>query len=468
MAKASDYKIAVDAGHHFTTKGKETPLIPELGRRIKEYEFNAPTVAYLIENLKRCGFKVIQTNSPKEDTPLKARTDKANAEKADALVSIHYNAMGSEFKTVQAEGHSAHIYPKSIEGRKLAEHIMKYLVKGTPQKNRGIVEQNLHMNRESRMPAVLIENGFMDSKKEYKYMLDKSFQQEVASEVAQGLCSYFNVPYNAPKDVSWESKPMDDFVTKRELLQLLGKLPIEAPIELEPKLIRKYNTNIWVYETSPTNKVDVDLGVRFEREKVTKIVQDKLNEGKDILMAINCGMFSYNAGSEHNTLYIDEGLYYNPPSELTMDFIYYKDGTTKVENIKGYDKVKLSNLQNNAHWAIGTSYSLVIDGKINIQNTVNFPHSNGKEPRTQFGQKADGSFILVVTDGRTGLSTGLTAHEQAEVMLSLGCINAVNVDGGGSSIMVVVKNGKPQIVNQLAEPERLVGSVMIVYKKGWV
>ena len=112
---------------------------------------------------------------------------------------------------------------------------------------------------------------------------------------------------------------------------------------------------------------------------------------------------------------------------------------------------------------------MVIDGKINIQNTVNFPHANGREPRTQFGQKADGSFVLVVTDGRTGLSSrSYSPHEQAEVMLSLGCINAVNVDGGGSSIMVVVKNGKPQIVNQLAEVERAVGSVMIVYKKGWV
>ena len=61
------------------------------------------------------------------------------------------------------------------------------------------------------------------------------------------------------------------------------------------------------------------------------------------------GCFHIKAGSEHNTLYIDEGLYYNPPSELTMDFIYYKDGTTKVENIKGYDKTKLSQLTKIMH-----------------------------------------------------------------------------------------------------------------------
>lgn len=473
MAKASDYKIATDAGHYLTTAGKETPFIPELGRAIKEYEFNAPTVTYLNEELKRCGFNVYQVNSPDADTPLRVRTDRANYQKADILVSIHYDAMDFKFDTVDPEGHSAHIYPKSVQGRKLAEHIMKYLVLGTPQKNRGIIEQNLHMTRESNMPAVLVECGFMDSKKEYKYMLDENFQKEVASEVAMGICSYFNVPYVMPTPVGgidWDNKPMDSFVTKRELLQILGKLPSpEIPKPINPKSIRKYNTNIHIFEVGVDNKLDMDLGVRWEREKVSKIVQDKIDEGLDILCAINCGMFSYKEGSEHNTLYIDEGLYYNPPSGETMDFIYYKDGTTKIENIKGYDREKLSYLQNNAHWAIGTSYSLVQNGKINLENAEKFSHANSKEPRTQFGQLTDGSFILVVTDGRTGLSAGLTAHEQAELMLSLGCINAVNVDGGGSSVMVVVVDGVPHIVNQLASGvERKVGSVMIAYQKGWV
>lgn len=233
--------------------------------------------------------------------------------------------------------------------------------------------------------------------------------------------------------------------------------------QVEPYTIRKFDTNIHVFETTSKMMVRTDLGVRWEREKVSKIVRDKLREGKNILLAINCGMFSYVPGSEHNTLYISEGLYFNPPSKETMDFIYYKDGTTKIVNIEGYDQARLNAIQADAHFGIGTSYSLVIDGEIAIRNAQYFPHAGKRNPRTQFGQRDDGTFVLAVTDGRVSGSLGLTAFQQASVMKELKCKNAVNVDGGGSSVMVKVVDGKIIIVNKLANGyEREVGSVMLV------
>jgi len=83
MAKASDYTVAVGAGHYLTTQGKETPYITSIGRKIKEWEFNQPTANFLEEDLQRCGFKTVRLNSPNEDTPLNVRTNKANNAKAD-------------------------------------------------------------------------------------------------------------------------------------------------------------------------------------------------------------------------------------------------------------------------------------------------------------------------------------------------------------------------------------------------
>jgi hypothetical protein len=71
------------------------------------------------------------------------------------------------------------------------------LKKGTKQINRGIVEQNLHVTRETVMPAILTENGFMDNAAEANLMLDKKFQSEVAVEHAKGICKYMGIPYVA-------------------------------------------------------------------------------------------------------------------------------------------------------------------------------------------------------------------------------------------------------------------------------
>lgn len=61
-----------------------------------------------------------------------------------------------------------------------------------------------------------------------------------------------------------------------------------------------------------------------------------------------------------------------------------------------------------------------------------------KRPRTAVGIRGNGEWVFVVVDGRFyGLLGGMTIKELAKLMLSLGCIEALNLDGGGSSTMVV-------------------------------
>lgn len=233
------------------------------------------------------------------------------------------------------------------------------------------------------------------------------------------------------------------------------------------RTVRRFDSDIHILELD-SNKyhVDIDLGQRGKLEKVSTIIQNKLNEGKKVVAGINAGFFNFDGSSEHLGMYIDEGLYYTPPSQDFVDLIYFKDGHTEVHNHHGYDKNLLSGYQGKAYWAVGTSYSLIQVGKINLENSNKFDHANVKNPRTMIGQKQDGTFLMVVADGRTSKSSGLTVREQAEIMLELGCYNAVNLDGGGSSTMVKVENNKPRIMNKPSDVyERPVGSVFIVYEK---
>jgi len=72
----------------------------------------------------------------------------------------------------------------------------------------------------------------------------------------------------------------------------------------------------------------------------------------------------------------------------------------------------------------------------------------GRQPRTLAGVRADGTLLLVTVDGRLpGWSVGMTLPESARLMRSLGARDALNLDGGGSSTMVV----RGEVVNRPAD-----------------
>ena len=70
----------------------------------------------------------------------------------------------------------------------------------------------------------------------------------------------------------------------------------------------------------------------------------------------------------------------------------------------------------------------------------------GKNPRSAIGYTAEGNLIMVAVDGREGQSVGMTLMQLANFMKNAGCINAMNLDGGGSTVMYV----DGQVVNNPA------------------
>lgn len=80
--------------------------------------------------------------------------------------------------------------------------------------------------------------------------------------------------------------------------------------------------------------------------------------------------------------------------------------------------------------------ALVKDGQVTVSSSDEVGRAMTSNPRTAIGQISEGHYLLVVSDGRTKESTGLSLRQLAELMQSLSAQVAYNLDGGGSSTMV--------------------------------
>ena len=126
------------------------------------------------------------------------------------------------------------------------------------------------------------------------------------------------------------------------------------------------------------------------------------------------------------------------------DLAVYSDGSFKTfkESDTTAQKLVDSGVVNT--FAFGPT--LVENGKISVNEEVG--QAMADNPRTAIGviEESDGSvhYIVIVSDGRTSESSGLTLYEMAELMKSYGVTTAYNLDGGGSSTMYF--NG--QVINK--------------------
>ena len=89
----------------------------------------------------------------------------------------------------------------------------------------------------------------------------------------------------------------------------------------------------------------------------------------------------------------------------------------------------------------GIASSLIINGEVQKQNL-----GPGVNPRTAIGQRADGALLLLVLDGRSTKTIGATLENVVDILLEYGAVNAGNLDGGSSSVMV--RDGR--IINHCA------------------
>ena len=184
------FKIALTAGHYYGTPGKRClkSLDP---KETREWTLN-DRIADKVETLLKgyTGYELIRTDDTtgKKEISLTARTNAANNFKADFYLSIHHNA---GINGGNGGGIVAYVYTnasaKSVEWQKDLYNalIAKTGLKGN--RSNPLAKANLHEVRETNMPAVLLELGFMDSKTDVPVILSENFANKCAEAIVEVL-----------------------------------------------------------------------------------------------------------------------------------------------------------------------------------------------------------------------------------------------------------------------------------------
>ena len=185
MAKKGDkmYKICIDPGHG----GKDPGAV---NGKYQEKDFNldiAKKLAFFLESEGE--FKIIFTRTEDVYVSLDDRFKIANKSKCDFFVSIHINSATN----LAANGIETLCFGE-FQDRNLAKYIQKALISATCAKYRGVSHTNmLYVLNNTKMPAVLIEAGFISNQEDLYSLVDNYYQDKIAGAIALGICDYFEI-----------------------------------------------------------------------------------------------------------------------------------------------------------------------------------------------------------------------------------------------------------------------------------
>lgn len=197
--------------------------------------------------------------------------------------------------------------------------------------------------------------------------------------------------------------------------------------------------------------VDTNIG----GYKIDNVNQPRMLSTHTIVYTRDWGEVSPPSPKYGTQLVVKNGKVIGLTSESTL---IPKDGFVivgpykKLEPMSKAKKMTL-NLKMNPEWngvnhIISGGPYLVKNGDIYVDMTAQkLGAIGGRNPRTAIGYTKDNHLIMITADGREGSSIGLTLMELANLMKEFGCINAMNLDGGGSTVMYIQGKvvNKPQV-----------------------
>lgn len=227
-------KIAIDAGHGLYTYGKR--CLKKLdGNETREWVLNDRISDYLEAYLEGAGHTVLRVDDTdgSSDISLANRVKKANNWKADAYISVHHNAGvngGSGGGTVVYVAKSCSSKSVSLQNAVYKYAIMRANLRGN--RSDGTLASNFYVIRNTNMPAILIEAGFMDSSTDIRYILDPAWSKKMALGIAEGICEVFGGKVNGGTNVApvtpSEAKPIQPAIKPAAPITSSSKISVDG------------------------------------------------------------------------------------------------------------------------------------------------------------------------------------------------------------------------------------------------
>lgn len=163
-------------------------------------------------------------------------------------------------------------------------------------------------------------------------------------------------------------------------------------------------------------------------------VTEKTSDMADDVGAILAINGDYYGARDTGYVIRDGEVYRDSAEQGREDLVIYEDGSFGI--ISESDVTADELIKDGAVQTLSFGPALVENGEVVVSEGEEVGQAMSSNPRTAIGIKADGTYIFVVSDGRTDESEGLSLAELAEFMQGLGAETAYNLDGGGSSTMV--------------------------------
>jgi N-acetylmuramoyl-L-alanine amidase len=179
--------IILDPGHGGSDEGAKVHYF-------MEKRLTLMTTLLVRKYLEEMGYRVIMTRSKDVFIPLYRRVSIANKTKAILFASIHYNSSPSaDAHGIEVFYHGGSDTKRSKESRSLATSVLTELIFHTTAHSRGVKNGNFHVIRETSMPAILIEGGFMTNSEERANLRDKHYLEKIAKGIAFGIDKHVKV-----------------------------------------------------------------------------------------------------------------------------------------------------------------------------------------------------------------------------------------------------------------------------------
>ena len=174
-AENSFSTVVIDPGHG----GSDPGGIP--GQIVPEKTVALDTALRLQKLLQRAGLRTVITRSTDIFVPLSVRSAIADAERDAIFVSIHYNA------SPRSSAHGIETYSENNRGAVLAARIQQEIIDRVSTENRGIRSADYYVLRKCRLPAVLVECGFLTNPREAQVALTTAYREQIAEQIAAGI-----------------------------------------------------------------------------------------------------------------------------------------------------------------------------------------------------------------------------------------------------------------------------------------
>ncbi len=178
VKSAPGFCVVVDAGHGGSDGGTVS------GKAV-EKEINLSVALKLKAILEKNNIEVILTRSSDENISLADRTSVANASNADFFISLHCNYYEKDARIAGMECYYNN--SNATESKGYAESIISAVSLSEDIETRYAKTEGYYVLRNTQMPAVLVEMGFLSNDSESQKLLDDDYQESLAQRIAEGI-----------------------------------------------------------------------------------------------------------------------------------------------------------------------------------------------------------------------------------------------------------------------------------------